>query len=344
MLSNPIQTSVPSRRLLRTFVLTSKQGYRLRAYVIRSWAAGQDFGIDTTLTFGDWHQAAVKVVEMVNALEGLDPPEPDPDLEAIRITETRLGNRQMVRPVEAGQLSSNEFERLIGNGPEYLLISSATFSGAFGDRQWIAALESYDDGSKGTLGGAAFPTSDLEFLLRERRDRIRGGREVRTISTILVGVETPKDMAEHLRHFAKLVGDAGGPSSEGSDGWNQLLFYLAGSYVELIRVVERAWDHMAFIAVPLSFNATGALGVGAAPGVQQPFDLVLHLVHCRGGGRETRMCRILNPIASGYAMRIEDEIVTQGKGTRILPDQLDENFYAYAARIVGLVTALWPEY
>ncbi|MET4072590.1 hypothetical protein ABID58_007419 [Bradyrhizobium sp. S3.2.6] len=31
-MSNPIQTSVPSRRLLRTFVLTSKQGYRLRAY------------------------------------------------------------------------------------------------------------------------------------------------------------------------------------------------------------------------------------------------------------------------------------------------------------------------
>ncbi|WP_407116185.1 hypothetical protein [Bradyrhizobium sp. LMG 9283] len=317
---------------------------RQLSQVIRNWAVSQDFGIDTTLTFGDWHQAELNVVKMLNDLEGLETPEPDPDLEVIRITETRLGNRQMVRPVETGNASNTEFERLIESGPEYLLISSATFSGAFDDRQWIAALESYDGESQGTLGGATFPTSDLEFLLRERRDRIRGGQDVRAISTILVGIETPKDMAEHLEHFAKLIGDAGDPSSGGPDGWDHLLFYLAGSYVELVRLVERTWDHVAFIAVPLSFNATGGLGVGTAPGAQQPFHLVLHLVHCRGGGRETRMCRILNPIASGYAMRIEHEIATRGKGTRIMPDQLDEHFYAYAARIVGLVTALWPEY
>lgn len=36
LLSNPIQTCVPSRRLLRTFILTLKPAYRVRAY---SWPA-----------------------------------------------------------------------------------------------------------------------------------------------------------------------------------------------------------------------------------------------------------------------------------------------------------------
>lgn len=312
---------------------------RYLSQVIRRWAAGQDFGIDTSLTFGDWHRAAVKVVERVDRVEGVETSEPDPDLEVIRLTEAHLGNRQMARPAYVEPLSAPQFERLIQNGSEFLLISSATFSGSFDNRQWIAALESRHD-----LGGAGVSTSDLERLLTERRARIHRGQETRAISTILVGVQRPSDFADHLKHFVQLFGDPDGQAPGETDSWNTLLFYLSGSYVEHLRALEGALDHMAFVALPLSFNATGGLGVGIAPGAKQRYDLVLHLVHCLVGGRETRMCRILNPLASGYAMRLEDDIARRSKATRVPPDQLDADFYGGAARLVGLVTALWPVY
>jgi hypothetical protein len=315
--------------------------------VIRGWGARQDFGVDTAAAYGDWRQITGKVADRLDVLEGSVmplPPLTHADAEAGRLTETRLINRRMARPNLPAAVSDEQLDKLAIGGPQPLLVASATFAGDCETRQWIVALEGREEVSHGVIAGGSTSTEGLWRLLDARRREITAGRAPRPFSTFLVGVRTPREFAEHMGCFLAHMCDPARTRPVETYGWGRLMWYMSGDYIELLRVTGGASDHIAFLGVPLSLTATGELGVGQAPGANRKFDLVLHFAHATKLGIETRLIRIFNPLASGYAMQAEDKIVSQGKGTRRKLDEFGDDARMQLARIAGLVTALWPEY
>jgi hypothetical protein len=266
------------------------------------------------------------------------------DVEAGRNTEARLINRRMARPDIPETFSDELLERLTKAGPQPLLIASSTFSGVCATRSWIVALEDGDGVSRGELSGGSTSTEGLWRLLDARRREIDLGRAPRTISTCLIGVQTLADLADHMKRFFARMSDPSHDLPPEAHGWDRLLWYMSGNYIEALRLLASDSDGVGFLDVPLSFDPRGQIGVGMAPDSTRRPSLTLHCTHLVKWGVEARWARILNPVASGYAMRVEDEIVASGKGVRKMFDSVDQVTVKTLARIVGLVTALWPEY
>jgi hypothetical protein len=316
---------------------------------IRAWGSGQDLGIDTVVVFGDWGDITEKLIEKIEALEGSanttsSRAPSHEEAEAGRITAARLLNRAIGRPSSPPPVTRDQLNALAADGPQTLLLASATFEGDCEGRQWIVAVEQRGGPSRGVLAGTSASTQDLWYLLEARRNALHQGLTARPISNFLVGVSTPRAFADHLeRILAHMTDRTRGIPLEGY-GWDRLMWYASGNFIEFLRNLASFADFAAILAVPLSFTPQGRIGVGRAPDGGREFDFVLHLIHAVASGVELRLLRILNPLASGYAMEVEDRIVAQGRGIRRRLEEFDENTQMRLAQIVGQVTTLWPEF
>ncbi len=315
--------------------------------IIRDWGAQKDFGVDTSMAYADWGVLTGNVASHIDELEcggtrvsWLTHQE----AEASRLSETTLINRRLNRPENPDALSKEQLSQFSEELPAKLLIATAHFSGAFADRQWLIALEPLKSGSQGLLAGGMTSTEGLGHLLQMRKEKIGSGHRQMPLSTFLIGVNTQHELADHMRHLHPLMSDSTGNLPPVSYGWDWLLWYISGDYISLIKSISDASDHIAFLAVPLSFRSAGNIGVGGAPGASEPFDLVLHIAHTTKTGNEARFVRILNPLASGYAFSAEDEIIKKGKATRRRLSEFSDDTMSQFARIVGLIEAIWPEY
>lgn len=315
--------------------------------IIREWGAQMDFGVDSFVAYSSWGEITGKVARRFNGLEGglkgtrwLT----HEKAEACRLSETTLINRQMSRPLEPEILSDEQLTQLSDEFPAGLTITSTSFSGEFNDRQWLVALEGQETDSQGVLAGGLTSTEGLVHLLRLRKAAIDNGRPQIPLTNFLVGVATQHELADHMARLLPLMSDAKGKLPPASYGWDWLLWYLSGDYIGFIDAISNSSDHIAFLAVPLSFSQQGNIGVGRAPGSGKSYDLVLHIAHMVKGGSDARFVRILNPLASGYAISAEEEVISNGRAERRSLAELPADAFSQFARIVGLIEAVWPEY
>ncbi|MBY3381693.1 hypothetical protein [Rhizobium laguerreae] len=223
-----------------------------------------------------------------------------------------------------------------------LVIASASFAGSFHDRRWLVALEGSGTTTKGVLAGGTAGSQDLIRLLSRRKAAIDSGDPTISLATLLVGVNTLRDLAQHMRNLLPTMSSQRRDRALESYGWDKLIWYASGDYIGLLQSVSGSAAHITFQGLALSFSRDGELGVGRAPEARQQLDLVLHLADAEVGGSKVRFVRILDPLASGYVMIAENEIVAEGRGSR--RQECDGITMMQLARIVGLISSIWPEY